>query len=697
MKKITAAIRSIFGSSTQNSIPLSDAARQIAGLRLVGGIPIFGKKSFARQYSLLLWVLAPLSLVTIVSFLSASVMTQYNAKNIEIATQLQMLSQRVARLAPQVGSGDAYAVESLKSSRDIIIADVHKLESRNFFTYKTKKSVEILKYYTDQWSTDNAHINTLLMNAGDLSSLRDTLTFIQESAETGRDILVKIQALDIQNSSSLAHVSLIDALDSSLSEASKMGITVQNSVTVPDDALAVMEKASQVSTSIVNLLLYGSNTYSINAVTDAGVIDRLVSLRAMLSSFGASNSVLISQVNKSRSAKVAAAFLVQHADDRLQSAQNLVSSYDYDRHDINIVYSFSAVAGLLSLMLGFFLIWLKLQETRLRSAQIDESVGDLMADMMAISEGNMTVRTRVAENATGSIADSLNLTVAILNKTLSSVKESSNKVLSGSDKIHAEATEIKDAVSDQARKIQGASISVNSIAESVQSVAFAAEQSAGVAKDQLKAADDGRRAVENVIASMDSIRDQIQDTAKRLKLLGEKTQSIDEIIDLIAESTEKTNVLAMNASIQAAAAGEHGRGFRAVAAQVQRLAENQEVRLKEIVAMVRSNQSTASNAIASMEVTTQFVVEGTKVANDAGTALRKIETVAGDLSQLIQAITEATSQQRDEAENISDAIADILWFADDTAKGVEQATIDIAYIAGMASELDDAMKQFKLS
>jgi twitching motility protein PilJ len=703
MNKLTAAIHSIFAPSNESSVSttqmrMGSDTTQVAGMRFVQRIPLFGHKSFNEQYKTLLWTLIPVSFLTVAAVLSASVMTSYNSQRIETSTQLQMLSQRVARLAAQVSTGDLAAADGLRASKDLIGANIGVLElGRAGLRHTTGPAAGILKTYKDSWVTDNSDATTLLLNAEDLSGLRDSLMFIQESADASIDILAKIRALDVQNGTSFAQSSLTEALGASLSEASKMAETIQNSVTVPDDAIAVLTRASQVSASTIEVMLSGSTAYSMPAATNTAVVDRLISLRAMLSAFGSNNSVLINQLNKAREAKVAAASLVKHAEDRLKIAQKLTVAYDQDRTAISLAYTLSVIAALLSLAIGFFWIWLKLQETRLNASRIDESVMELMTDMMEVSDGNLTVRTRVAENITGSIADSLNLTVAVLNKTMSAVKDSSNQVRNGAKKIHEEAALIHSAVATQAEKIQGASTSVNSIEDSVQAVAFAAEQSADVAKDQLQATDDGRRAVENVIASMDNIRDQIQDTAKRLKLLGEKTQSIDEIIDLIAESTEKTNVLAMNASIQAAAAGEHGRGFRAVATEVQRLAEHQEVRLKEIVAMVRSNQSTASNAIASMEMTTQFVVDGTKVANEAGEALRKIESVSGDLSQLIQAITEATAQQRGEAANIAGAIKDILGIADNTAKGVEQAALDIADISGMASDLDETMKQFKLS
>ena len=259
-----------------------------------------------------------------------------------------------------------------------------------------------------------------------------------------------------------------------------------------------------------------------------------------------------------------------------------------------------------------------------------------------------------------------------------------------------DAAVILEEVRQQTDKIRLASSGVNSISDSVQAVAFASQESASVADKQRHTTQQGRQAVQDAITAMNGIRDRIQDTAKRIKRLGESAQEIDEIIELISDTTEQTNVLAMNASIQAGAAGEAGRGFRAVATEVQRLAERSDQSLRRIVALIRSMQADTQNAVAAMEQSTQEVVVGTETTNKAGQALDEIEKVSGELNQLIDSINDATQEQTKEANQITTRMGEILQISNSTARGVEKTTAGIQKIAGMAEELDRSMDNFKL-
>lgn len=703
MKKIAAAIQAVFGSdrhkpTTTTQMRMGVDTGQIFGLRFVKNIPFFGNKSFAEQYRMLLWTLAPLAVLAVGTVSLASVMSSFNSQRVEKSTQLQMLTQRVARLAGQVGTGDLEAAESLSKSRDIIDHDVSDLRNgTTSLRAANGPSSIVLKEYEKRWSVSSKNVKALLDNAETLNNLNGNLSFLKDSTAAATEILEKVQAVHLQQGADTTYLSLTDALHVALAETNRMADTVQSSVQVPDNAVSTIQRNAKTLSDTLTILIKGDKRYDVSATMSDSDIERLNSLRSIMSAFANSNSLLLVQINKAKDAKDAGSMLVQSAEDDLRVAQRLTESFSADKGLISVTYAIAILLAMLSVAVGLFWTWLKLQETRLNVAQIDESVTNLMSDMMEISDGDLTVRARVAENITGSIADALNLTVSRLNSTIGNVKDSSQLVRQGANKITDEAGLILEAVKAQAEKIQGASASVNSISDSVQAVAFAAEQSADVANDQVRATTEGREAVNNAIKAMDSIREQIQDTSKRIKRLGESAQEIDEIIELISDTTEQTNVLAMNASIQAAAAGEAGRGFRAVATEVQRLAERSDSSLKRIVTIIRSIQSDTNNAISAMERSTQQVVEGAQVTNEAGMSLEKIGAVSEELSQLIQAISEATSQQRDEATIISNTMGEILSIADNTAKGVEQTTAGIADISQLASELDESMNQFKLS
>jgi twitching motility protein PilJ len=472
-----------------------------------------------------------------------------------------------------------------------------------------------------------------------------------------------------------------------------------NSVFIADDAIQTYERTTEVISNTLGTLTSGKpelDIYVPKKDQDALMIDRLKTMRQISVLFTQDIVNFKKTIVDVRSAKQAAYNVGLTADQSLNVLKELTGQYNLEQKDIDQLNILAISFALLSLLIGFFWIWLKLQETRLTTAQVEESIMHLMSDLMSISDGNLATRARVAENITGSIADSLNLTIARLNLTLSDVKESSQTVSDGADQMTNDASVILEAVRDQSNKIREASSSVNSIADSVQAVAFAAEQSSEVAEMQRNVTEQGREAVKNTIAAMNAIREQIQNTAKRIKRVGESAQEIDEIIELISDTTEQTNVLAMNASIQAAAAGEAGRGFRAVATEVQRLAERSDQSLRKIVGLIRTMQSETQNAVSAMEASTQEVVNGAQTTSRAGEALTKIEEVSSELNGLIAAITEATQQQTNEAKVITDSMSDILQISTSTARGVEQTTTGIQTIASLAEELDNAMDQFTL-
>lgn len=701
MNKIAAAIRSIFSkdedpSTTQMRMGVETG--QIQGLRLIRRIPVFGNMGFKDQYKVLAGIWVPSVAISLVAVTVGVIMSGYNGARIERSTQLEMYSQRIARLAAQAAvSGNEQEIKELNAAKSIVdkhLADMMDGASGISKTSGTPR--ETLEKFDTAWKKDRSDIELVVNSATTLQELHDTLTFIKDSATTADEILEKINALSIQKGLSVGSSALVEALASAVTEGYKTADAIDNTITISEDAIPTLARSSKIARESLDILLKGSDTYGVDPVTDPGLIDRLSTLRITLSSYGDIDK-LTSTILAARNAKEAANHLVQVSDQYLSTARLLTQEYNAEKAQTTLAYTFALLGALLSVVIGLFFIWLKLQESKLSAAQIEESIMNLMNDMMDISDGNLALRARVAENVTGSIADSLNLTVSRLNQTIAGVKDTSTNVLDSTHKVNDEAQLILGAVQLQAEKIKQASSMVNSINDSVQAVAFAAEQSAEVAKEQMDATIEGRTAVDEAKLAMTSIRDQIQETAKRIKRLGESAQEIDEIIELISDTTEQTNVLAMNASIQAAAAGEAGRGFRAVATEVQRLAERSDSSLKRIVALIRAIQADTQNAVAAMERSTQQVVNGAQVTDQAGAVFLKIEDVSKQLQELISDISIATQSQSDEARGITANMSEILSIADNTASGVEQATSGINNIAKLAEDLDESMGQFKLS
>ena len=253
------------------------------------------------------------------------------------------------------------------------------------------------------------------------------------------------------------------------------------------------------------------------------------------------------------------------------------------------------------------------------------------------------------------------------------------------------------AAQRQSEEIVGTNSKVQDMARSIAETTASAVESAKVAEQSLTAAEKGTQAVENQIKGMNEIREQIQETAKRIKRLGESSQEIGEIVELISDITEQTNVLALNAAIQAASAGEAGRGFTVVAEEVQRLAERSAEATKQIGAIVKTIQSDTHDAVAAMEVSTQGVVEGAKLSDAAGKALQEIGQVSQELAERIQSISAKTVEQREVAEKVSQSMTDILNITEQTTAGTKQTAVSIGQLIGLAAELKGSVAGFKLS
>lgn len=700
MSKLAAIISKVFNKSgglTTTQMRMGSETGQVQGLRFVKSIPFFGSKPFKEQYRILLYLLVPVALATAGTVIYTGIESSYTSQRIERSTQLQMLSQRTARLASQLSNGDSSAAPLLTESVAQIKNNLSALQNGAEGLSASKgDAIPKLENVINNWRKDELRTQRLLGSTDALAEVKAQNQFFADAAQAASALLEKIRVIQLDAGAPLAVTSLTTALSSSLAELQQLTQLLDTAVLIPEEAAPTLVNAAFVTNQTLDLLLNGNSSMGIDATSDLAARDRIIAVQTLSKVISSDTSNFVRLLHSVRDAKLAAYELGTAADASLNEIRTLTDEYIAEQELGRLLNLVALGLAFLSLFIGFFWIWLKLQETRLTTAQVEESIMHLMTDLISISDGNLALRARVAENMTGSIADSLNLTVARLNRTMADVKEASQTVRQGSEQMTTDAAVILEAVRDQSGKIKEASSSVNSISDSVQAIAFAAEQSSDVARQQQEATQQGRDAVIAVISSMDSIREQIQDTSKRIKRLGESAQEIDEIIELISDTTEQTNVLAMNASIQAAAAGEAGRGFRAVATEVQRLAERSDQSLKRIVALIRSMQADTQNAVSAMERSTQEVVAGAQTTSKAGEALNRIEEVSSELNNLISAITEATQQQTEEAKNITDRMSEILQISTNTARGVEQTTSGMKTISMLAEQLDDAMGQFKL-
>ena len=320
----------------------------------------------------------------------------------------------------------------------------------------------------------------------------------------------------------------------------------------------------------------------------------------------------------------------------------------------------------------------------------------LMNEMGDLADGDLTVRATVTEDITGAIADSVNYTIEELSVLVRRINDASLRVTTATESAQRTSDELLSATERQAQELRLAGETAQSMASSMSAASEDALQSAQVARRSLEAAQKGASAVEDTIKGMNDIREKIQETSKRIKRLGESSQEIGEIVELISDITEQTNVLALNAAIQAASAGEAGRGFSVVAEEVQRLAERSAEATKQIGAIVKTIQTDTGDAVAAMENATRDVVDGARLSETAGHELAEIERVSAETAKLIERISASTEVQAKAATQVAEKMKNILAITDRTTAGTQQTAVSIGELADLAIELKGSVSGFKV-
>ncbi|HCU39497.1 MAG TPA: chemotaxis protein, partial [Acinetobacter nosocomialis] len=320
----------------------------------------------------------------------------------------------------------------------------------------------------------------------------------------------------------------------------------------------------------------------------------------------------------------------------------------------------------------------------------------LLDEIADLADGDLRSYATVSEDFTGAIADSINFAIDQLRDLVSRIHETSQEVARYTQDTQNITNQLAEASEHQAQEIAGASTAMNEMALSIDQVSANASESAQVAQRSVYIASNGAQVVNRSIEGMDTIREQIQETSKRIKRLGESSQEIGNIVSLINDIADQTNILALNAAIQASMAGEAGRGFAVVADEVQRLAERSASATKQIETLVKTIQTDTNEAVISMEQTTTEVVRGANLAKDAGIALDEIQKVSGDLANLIASISDAAKLQSASASHIAATMTVVQEITSQTTTATFDTARSVSELANMSESLRESVTDFKL-
>jgi twitching motility protein PilJ len=337
-----------------------------------------------------------------------------------------------------------------------------------------------------------------------------------------------------------------------------------------------------------------------------------------------------------------------------------------------------------------------LVQSREERDRMQASVMKLLEEVSGVAQGDLTVHAEVTADVTGAVADSFNFMIGELRQIIGQMQNTSRQVTTALGDLRSITDKLATGTDDQAAQAVEASVAIEEMAASIHYVSENAASSATVAELARTNAEHGTRAVTRTIEGMKAVRDQVQETAKRIKRLGESSQEIGEIVELIGDIADRTSILALNASIQAAMAGEAGRGFAVVADEVERLADRATEATKRAGMLVKTTQSEAAEVMAAMEDTTREVINRSNIANEAGLALNEIQGVSNRLAELIQAISDAAQQQARGSEQVAKSMNEMSSVTRATAASTKQTASAINSLALLTDNLNAVVSRFRL-
>jgi len=667
------------------------------------------KQKSGGANTLLVVLLIAAILVAVVDFILLNNKATQDRQATALTTQIQVQSQQLAKYATESASGNIDAFGGLASTQASIASEVQKLLNGDPATglpnYLNEPSVKPeLTDLGKAWAQLDGNITKILNNkdlvlnatglANDFSTKLPVLNsrtdevvkiLTEKNGAAGQVMIVSRQML------------LGDRMLRRVQQVVQGGAEAQSAA----DGLS---RDARLYGAVLTGLISGNADFGIKAMENSSAHEILNDINKQWTELGEPVQKLLDASSGVQEVKAA-------ADNSFTDSQSVLIQADKVAQRLgalapqrlfpNIWWGAGAAALAVLLVILLAMTTFRDQQRRFKdSSELNqrnqEAILRLLDEMGSLAEGDLTVKATVTEDITGAIADSVNYAVEALRSLVTTINETSLQVAASAQETQATTMHLAEAAEHQAQQITSASTAIGELAQSADQVARHSADSAEVAQRSVAIASKGAGVVRQTIQGMDSIRDQIQETSKRIKRLGESSQEIGTIVELINDIAEQTNILALNAAIQAASAGEAGRGFAVVADEVQRLAERASGATRRIETLVQTIQSDTHEAVGSMEQTTTEVVSGARRAEDAGLALGEIEKVSNDLAELIQGITHSANQQSSVASSITATMNVIQEITTQTSVGASQTAESVGNLAKLADDMRRSVADFTL-
>jgi twitching motility protein PilJ len=660
---------------------------------------------------------------------------QYTSRTLTASVQMQMAgelvmhSQRLGKAAPNAIQGHPDAFRQLLQSRDAINQSLGVLASGGQWQVHSLPAADAsparrIAAIREVWQRSDRDSSRLLAVEKQLTGFRSTLQALNTLNPVLLELAEQVATLSAQHGASPREIAAAGQL---VMLTQRMGKNANEFLTpdgINQDTAFLLGRDANTFEDIVVGLLEGSAVLRLPATANADARGRLAELRASFAAYRHQLAGILGNLAHFISAKQAERQIAAD-NERLRERLLALQQAYRDGEQASGMRWALIILAVVTTLLGLLYAWLLLRLSRLRTiaaerarTRADEERAQALADeeaarqlnqrtqaailrlmneLQEVAEGNLTIRATVSEDITGAIADSINFTLEELRTLLGKVRATAHQVTTSCATAQNISGDLLALAARQSQEIEQTGQAVLQMTGRIHQVSRAAGESADVARASVSAAEQGEGAVQETIAGMQQLREQMQETSKRIKRLGDSSLEIGDIVDLITDITEQTHVLALNAAIQAASAGEGGRGFSVVAEEVQRLAERCGEAARRIAQLVKTVQADAHEAVAAMEHSVQRVVDGKQRSDSAGAALAEIRRISRHLADLIDGISSATREQSGLADHVARNIDSILTVTEHTRQGTQMTATSVQELAALAEDLGGALDRFRVS